>query len=522
MIHFATRNALLALLAAVVFLAPPAAAQTADLELQARPSVQGAYQAAQTSVSDAFVLTNSAGDTLFVAADNGKVFVGPPDKYFSDRFDENFYSHMTRPSGNAGAFYTTNVENSSQALYVRTEGPGITGYFRQANDTTRSAAVLAQTTSMGAAGGFEIYNSQNDYSAVFGLTTGLGPGGNFNIRNASNDASAVLGLTNGTGSAGFFQRTGTGSSYGPAVQILQEGTADFAPALHAQIQNEENTSPAIDGFTNGTGSAARLGIGNADNSSDALYVSTVGTGFAAAFDIKNESNGSPAVSGYTEGTGPAGSFTINNASNGSNALYVSTNGTGPAGSFTINNASNTAAAVRAETNGSGDLAHFVANGNLRVNIQNDGDISADGTFNGGGADIAEAFEVEGAVTAYEPGDVLVISTERDRTVTRSGAAYSTRVVGVYATKPGVLLSEKGMATNWDERVPMGVIGVIPTKVTLEGGAIQRGDLLVTSSTAGHAMKANLDNVGFGQVIGKALQPYDGTGPALIEVLVNVK
>jgi hypothetical protein len=71
-------------------------------------------------------------------------------------------------------------------------------------------------------------------------------------------------------------------------------------------------------------------------------------------------------------------------------------------------------------------------------------------------------------------------------------------------------------------VPMGVIGVIPTKVCLEGGAIKRGDLIVTSSTPGVAMKADIDKVKPGQVIGKALQDYNEPGIGKINVLVSVK
>jgi hypothetical protein len=474
--HTLIRRVFLALLAAGLFIAGPAAAQSGQLLEQSRPSTQNALTspigAKATSVSDAFVLTNSVGDTLFVAADNGKVFVGPPDKYFSDRFDENFYSHMTRPSGTAGSFYTTNVENNSMALYVRNDGPGITGYFRQANDTTRSAAVLAQTTSMGAAGGFEIYNAQNNYSAVFGLTQGLGPGGNFNIRNASNSSPAVWGKTDGTGNAGRFEASNP-TSEASALDVISSG---IGPAAYVERNGDGGTfGPALQAVQQGNGNYAP----------------------ALIAELKNSSNGAPAVAATTQGTGNAGNFGIDNTSSTAAALQVGTNGTGP-------------------------IAQYYSSGQLRVTIANNGDIFSSGTIAGSGADVAEAFEVEGLPSAYEPGDVLVISTERDRTVARSGEAYSTRVVGVYATKPGVLLSENGLETNWAERVPMGVIGVIPTKVTLEGGAIERGDLLVTSSTPGHAMKADLSAVGFGQVIGKALQPYDGTGPALIEVLVNVK
>ena len=141
----------------------------------------------------------------------------------------------------------------------------------------------------------------------------------------------------------------------------------------------------------------------------------------------------------------------------------------------------------------------------------------------GGADVAELFEVDGEVNAYEPGDVLVISETSDRKVGKSTAPYSTLVAGVYATKPGVMLTERNAEKDkMDDLVPMGVIGVIPTKVCLEGGEIKRGDLIVTSSIPGVAMKADPDKVKVGQVIGKALQNYSGNGVEKINILVSVK
>ncbi|MBK6992690.1 MAG: hypothetical protein IPH34_13085 [Chitinophagaceae bacterium] len=94
---------------------------------------------------------------------------------------------------------------------------------------------------------------------------------------------------------------------------------------------------------------------------------------------------------------------------------------------------------------------------------------------------------------------------------------------MFATKPGVLLTERNAEENQlDDMVPMGVIGVIPTKVCLEGGAIKRGDLLVTSSISGVAMKADPDKVKVGQVLGKALQDYNQNTVGKINVLVSVK
>src|SRR6185369_10616868 len=97
----------------------------------------------------------------------------------------------------------------------------------------------------------------------------------------------------------------------------------------------------------------------------------------------------------------------------------------------------------------------------------------------------------------------------DRTVEKSSTSNSTKVAGVYATKPGVTLTEKGIDEKMDQLVPMGVIGVIPTKVCLENGPIKRGDLLVTSSKPGHAMKAvSIKGDGVfpaGVILGKALE-----------------
>jgi hypothetical protein len=186
------------------------------------------------------------------------------------------------------------------------------------------------------------------------------------------------------------------------------------------------------------------------------------------------------------------------------------------------------AMVRNTSNASNHLRFTYGTGvnygtnNTVVRFETDGDVFADGTFTPSGADLAEAFGVTGDVAAYEPGDVLVISESADRQVERSQTPYSRLVAGVFATKPGVLLNNVGVDGDLSEKIPLAVVGVVPTKVTVEGGAIRRGDLLTTSSIEGHAMKADVQKVGLGMVIGKALENFEGPGLGLIEVLVNVK
>ncbi|MHC5114894.1 MAG: hypothetical protein ACYTGP_10760 [Planctomycetota bacterium] len=169
-----------------------------------------------------------------------------------------------------------------------------------------------------------------------------------------------------------------------------------------------------------------------------------------------------------------------------------------------------------------DIAVFQFAGLNRARI----DTTGRGYFNGGtqasGADVAEAFEVVGDVCSYEPGDVLVISTDADRTVTKSAQPYSTLVAGVHATKPGVLLTDRHIDDSLEDTVPMGVVGVIPTKVSAENGPIRRGDLLVTASLAAHAMKGTDRSLMIGAIIGKSLENFDGPGTGVIEVMVNVK
>jgi hypothetical protein len=66
-----------------------------------------------------------------------------------------------------------------------------------------------------------------------------------------------------------------------------------------------------------------------------------------------------------------------------------------------------------------------------------------------------------------------------------------------------------------------IVGIVPCKVTNENGPIARGDLLVTSSTPGYAMRGSDRTMLPGAIIGKALQPLSGAN-GKIEVLVTLR
>lgn len=237
-------------------------------------------------------------------------------------------------------------------------------------------------------------------------------------------------------------------------------------------------------------------------------------GSAGNLQIIQNNNYFPALVASTQGTGMAGIVAISNVNNQSDALYVLTNGSGNTLNITNNGTTESSSNMA-------NMAIFQANGNTVARI----DKTGKGYFNGGtvngGADVAEVFDFEGNKGDFETGDVLIVSKNKNRAVIKSNSRYSNLVIGVYATKPGVILTPSGLEDITDKKIPLGIIGVIPTKVCNENGKIQRGDLLVTSSKSGYAMKANKRKLKIGQVIGKALENFGGI-QGKIEVLVNIQ
>lgn len=150
-----------------------------------------------------------------------------------------------------------------------------------------------------------------------------------------------------------------------------------------------------------------------------------------------------------------------------------------------------------------------------------GAVYADGGYHTGGADFAEAFDVQGTASTYAAGDVLAIDQSATRRLTLSARPYSTLVAGIYSTKPGVLASPYAIGNEHASDIPLAVVGVVPCKVTTENGTIQPGDLLVTAGKPGYAMKGTDRSQMVGAVLGKALEPL-AKGDGVIQVLVSLQ
>ncbi len=462
-------------------------------------------------------------------------------------------------TGRAGRFENMNTTNTTGNTFeVETNGNGNIPDNTQGN---AASFLVNNTNSVSAAVRGEVKTIFGNFGAagIFGVSSGTGGfAGLFHASNAAGNGTALVALTDGNGNAitanAGKDGNGVETNIDGAGNALYAWVPSFATgrAGRFNIFNDANTSDVITVTTVGNGIAGNFKVDRTTGTAAAVrgevnsMFSNFGTagiygvssgigGFAGLFHASNPAGNGPALIALADGNGNGITASASNTGDGvettvdgsGNALFawVPNFATGRAARMANFNNANVNPVLTVETHSAGSIALFKSGNPGTVNVARI-DATGKGFFNGGtqnsGADVAESFAVTGSAKNYEPGDVLVISTSTDRTVERSAGAYSSLVAGVYATKPGVLLTEEHIDHDLSGNVPMGVVGVIPTKVCSEGGDIHRGDPIVTSSIPGVAMKADPDKVKIGQVIGKALQDYHTAGIGKINVLVNIR
>src|SRR6185369_2845887 len=145
------------------------------------------------------------------------------------------------------------------------------------------------------------------------------------------------------------------------------------------------------------------------------------------------------------------------------------------------------------------------------------DLKVDGDVQLTGADLAEQFGMIGPVA--EPGSVVVLVGNDQVCV--SEEPYDRRVGGIVSGagnyRPGIVLDRQPDAN----RCALALSGKVWCKVDADFSPVEVGDMLTTSSTPGHAMRASDPARAFGAVIGKALGSLK-SGRALVPVLVALQ
>jgi len=177
--------------------------------------------------------------------------------------------------------------------------------------------------------------------------------------------------------------------------------------------------------------------------------------------------------------------------------------------------------LRLGGNGSdGDILLYAGAGNRDDNgaatIHLDGE-AGDILFRNG--DCAEEFDFA-EPDAVEPGSV--VSLLDDGRLHVASRPYDRRVAGIVSgggdSRPGIILGRDPARRS---RLPVALAGRVQCRVDAGYAPIEPGDLLTTSATPGHAMRAADPARAFGSVIGKAMGSLD-EGAGLVPVLVALQ
>jgi hypothetical protein len=407
-----------------------------------------------------------------------------------------------------------------------------------ATSPTASAAGVRGANSSTNNHGYGVWGSQaGSGTGVYGYTpAGTGVWGNTSsgtgVRGSSSSGPGVLGqhlATTGT-APGVSASTNSNSPYATALLA----TADSSPQGVAVQAN----AGAPGGVAVQANASASAGIGVKANASDTNGNGVWGEG--GNIGVYGRSNGGQAgvygLGGYAgvtgsgtvgvvaSGTPGPGVDAISHGGQRANAAVRADNANttdGMAGYFTNSSAFATGHFANA---GSGQVLYLQNNGgpfiqavnhtesDTKFKVDSAGNVTADGTYSTPAADVAEHVSTS---RALQPGDVVVIDRTRANHYRLASRPNSTLVAGVVSTRPGVTLGSAGKG-----RPPLAMTGTVPVKVSAANGAIRPGDLLVSSLTPGHAMRAGT-HPAVGTVIGKALG-FLARGTGKVRMLVMLR
>jgi hypothetical protein len=377
-------------------------------------------------------------------------------------------------------------DSGAGVLSLSNSGAGVSGQsvanFGVTGRSDAAAGVMGSSgTGVGVAG-----ESAGD-SGVSGATDAAGRAGVFGRSKAVEGGRGVVGLSGGSGGMGVSGETASDDDRGIGVY--------GASPVGRGVVGVSTRHTGVEGATT-SGIAVFGGVTKDVHDEPGEGRGVVGVSYAAT-GVEGNS---------TRGAGIWG------ASEGGEGVHGETRALDRSAVAAIQlDRGSTAAAIYGEHKGDGPAAFFKGN------------VVVTGELEFTGADCAEQFDVampHPAANALEPGTVMIIESES--AVRPSTHAYDTRVAGVVSGagthRPGIMLDKQESA---DGRPAIALLGKVFCKVDADYAAIGVGDLLTTSPTVGHAMKATDTRRAFGCVVGKALRPL-AHGQDLVPILIALQ
>ncbi len=353
------------------------------------------------------------------------------------------------------------------------------------------------------------------------LGTSGGAGGYLNVRNAAGTRSVQL---DGTGASddGLVQVFAAG---GEETLRLEGGTGGSAVRL---FEADGSSSARLQSAGGGS-----LGLSESSGR-ETVAVTAAGGGLVRL----SPSAGTPtAVLTANNNTG-GGGVTINRSS-GTFAGQLTVGGVLSDGFVGLANHNATMTAILRGSSSGGSQAGYLelsastGAGTIVLDAQTVGDARAriDGTVSArvveitGGSDLSEKFEIAPAAgrERVAPGHLVCIDPDQPGRLITSSRAYDRTVAGIVSgaggVQPGMLMGQPGtLATG---RQPVALTGRVYAWIDAEYSEVVPGDLLTTSPTPGHGMKATDPGRSHGAVIGKAMTGLSH-GRGLVLVLVALQ
>ena len=334
------------------------------------------------------------------------------------------------------------------------------------------------------------------------------------IFNLNGSMTTTLQASNGLSASSIYSPSNSvyvhGNSFMDSLNLYGGLTVDYNSTNPGSINGAVIRFGAGSGegiVSNRTGSANRYGLDLYTGNTPRVSVTNggnVGIGTSAplaAFMSATHNNWNP---GYNNGWGD---FVIGDGTRGL-VFGVASTGGGAGASRIWTKGGSEFLALGGAT--SGDV--LTING---VNVGINGPLTVNGIASThklvvtGGSDVAEPYNIAAGAVAPIAGYVVAIDRARIGQMRVADKEYDTTVSGIISgangVEPGITLTQKG--TVADGSLPVASVGRVWCWCDADaGGAIAAGDLLTTSATLGHAMKANDARRERGAILGKAMSP----------------
>jgi hypothetical protein len=401
--------------------------------------------------------------------------------------------HLSRNQDAATAILVNNNNAGT------TSAPALRSLRFSAGATTMAQITSVGSASTGVAGGANALQLWNHMSAptVFGTADAE------RMRILAN-GNITVGSTADYGRLGVYDNRDAGYAFRSIKETVIEGNAvQFEHAAIASTVETVNTAVQNDGAAVGTyTSAYRQGSGRSWR--------VIGLQSAAGIVQGHDGSVSQAI-GFLIGIGK-GSGVIDA---GYGVLIEDIDATAGFGVYQsgANDSNFFAGKIGVGTTAPTHSLHVVGSGRVT------GDFTVEGNIAARFQDVAEWVP---ATEDLAPGTVVVLDPNVSNQVTASTRAYDTTVAGVVSVQPGIILGEGGASKE-----QIATTGRVKVRVDATVAPIRIGDLLVSSSRTGMAMKSEAVEIGGiamhrpGTLIGKALEPLEG-GVGEILVLLSLQ